>query len=79
MTYPEQAELTGPPPEASAIIQNFDRLTAEMVTADGDRMIAEAEAYLRQACGDTEPSTDPAAAVVEQALREKPWRAFCHI
>ena len=66
MTYPEQAELTGPPPEASAIIQNFDRLTAEMVTADGDRMIAEAEAYLRQACGDTEPSTDPAAAVVEQ-------------
>jgi Zn-dependent oligopeptidase len=65
MTTPEVLDR---PPEVSLILQNFDRLTPEIVVADGDRMVAEATAYLAQACGETTPADDalPIVEVEEQ-------------
>ncbi|HSW74414.1 MAG TPA: M3 family metallopeptidase [Candidatus Saccharimonadales bacterium] len=52
---PEQARRLA---ETSLIVQNFDRLTPEIVAADGDRAIAEAEKYLLIASGDVPADGD---------------------
>ncbi|HSW99096.1 MAG TPA: M3 family metallopeptidase [Candidatus Saccharimonadales bacterium] len=66
MTTPE---LLAPPPEKSAILRNLgEGLTPQIIIDDCDRMVAEAQAYLRQACGEATPadSADHAVAVEEQ-------------
>jgi len=72
MTHPEFSTAPSGPEQArtlaeiSLIVQNFDRLTPEIVIADGDRAIAEAEKYLRIASGDVPADGDTTAA--EQQL-----------